>query len=72
MEKRRPGNGLWRRLFSTLGVRSLETVLAVSGGRVGTFLRVCYDRNLAAARKEIYTYNSEYGHNHNDVMTKCM
>ena len=35
-----------------LGVRSLETVLAVSGGRVGTFLGVCYDRNLAAARKE--------------------
>ena len=39
-------------------MRSLETVLAVSGGRVGTlgrvgtFLGVCYDRNLAAARKE--------------------
>ena len=52
MEKRRPGNGLWRRLFSTAWVRSLETVLAVSEGRVGTFLGVCYDRNLAAARKE--------------------
>ena len=24
----------------------------MSGGRVGTFLGVCYDRNLAAARKE--------------------
>ena len=35
-----------------LGVRSIETVLAVSGGRVGTFLGVCYDRNLAEARKE--------------------
>ena len=33
-------------------MRSLETVLAVSEGRVGTFLGVCYDRNLAAARKE--------------------
>ena len=31
-----------------LGVRSLETV---RGGRVGTFLGVCYG-NLAAARKE--------------------
>ena len=36
----------------SLGVRSLEAVLAVSGGSVGTFLGVCYDRNLAVARKE--------------------
>ena len=52
MVKRRPGNGPWQRHFSTAWV--CVNVLALSGGRVGTFLGVCYDRHytLPTARRE--------------------
>ena len=43
-----------------LGVRSLETVLAVSEGRVGTFLGVCYDRNRAAAKARERTVETTF------------